>query len=258
MTISCNKLEKNKNDGRDSFWKEKTGEKPIKDKSYVGNFEKISVSNGLTANIYKSDEDRVVVSAPEDILDKIIVKFTNNKVDVSVDNKSNWLKSVSTKKILVKIYVSKINGLNADSAAEITLKDAFEGQELTLNADSSASIYGNFTYDKIIANADSSGKIIGKIFADTASLKVDSSGTMKLEGKISKGNLNADSGGDLFAENVEMIDGEINSSSGGDVTIKVSGKISASSDSGASIRLKKIGEPVISKSTDSGGSVDIK
>ena len=259
FNTNCSKMEKNENDGRDYFWKEKAGDKPIKNKSYTGKFDMISVSDELIANVYKSNENRVEVMAPEDLLENIIVKIDNaNKLQIYVDDKSDWIKSVSTKKIMVKIYVSEITNIHASGAAEITLKDDFEGKTIELTADSSGSIYCNLNFDSISGNANSSGLITGKFFAKNTALKVSSSGTMKLEGKITQGILRADSAGDLYAENMEIKKVEIVSSSGGDVKVKVSGTVTASANSGASVRLIKIGNPVISKNTDSGGTIAVK
>ena len=263
ITTSCVKISssdgKSGGNGIDFSWNGNEGKGPIKEKTINENFTGIEVSNAIKTEVYKSDVSKVVISAPDDILDFIDAALQDDgSMKIGVKSNSSWKNSISTNKVLVKVYAKNLEKIEANSSGEIFLKNQFSGNEMAAKVSSSGSINGDLQYNKLSLKVSSSGDFLGKIWADVGTIEVSSSGTIKVEGKIQNGDLSASSSGDIYGENLEIKRGTMKASSSGDIKAMVSEKIDASASSSGSIKIKKIGNPAISKSESSSGSVSVK
>ena len=70
--VSPGKNGENGSDGWSGF-SNNEGTGPITDKTYFGNIDQIQVSTSINAEVVKSDTEKVVLSAPSDILEYIRV-----------------------------------------------------------------------------------------------------------------------------------------------------------------------------------------
>ena len=235
------------------------GKGPVKEKIITENFTGVEVSNGIKTEIYKSDLNKVVISAPDDILEFVTASVQDNgSMKIGVKSNSTWKNSISTKNVLVKVYVKNLKNLAASSSGEIYLKEPFSGEEMSVMVSSSGKVQGDLEYNILSIKVSSSGDYIGKIWADTGSIKASSSGDVKVEGKIQNGDIQASSSGDIDGGNLEIKRGSIQASSSADIKVMVSEKISAQASSSASINIVKIGNPEITKTSSSSGSVNVR
>lgn len=263
MLTSCIKTSgnngKNGEDGFNISWNSNEGKGPIKEKTISAEFSGVQVSNSIKTEIYKSTENKVVISAPDDILEFIDASVQNDGVmKIGVKKNSSWKNSISTKKVLVKVFAKNLESLRASSSGEIFLKDKFSGENMVVKASSSGEIHGDLEYNTLSIEVSSSGDYSGKIWADTGSIRVSSSGDVKVEGKIQNADIQASSSGDINGANLEIKRGSVQASSSADVKVMVSDKISAQASSSASINILKIGNPEITKTSSSSGSVNVK
>ena len=116
-TLSCNI----KTDGNFMNMVAKEGTGPIIDKTINMNFDEIKVSQSINATIIKSNKEKVVISAPNDVIDEILVE--NNGGKLYIHFKPNT--QIRTHNIKATIYAKDFNRVEATSSAKIEIKDQF-------------------------------------------------------------------------------------------------------------------------------------
>lgn len=252
------------NNGKDgdegiSFnWNGNEGKGPIKEKTITENFNGVQVSNSLKVEIFKSTENKVVISAPDDILEFIVANVqTDGTMKIGMKSNTSWNKGISTKKVTIKVYTKTLEKIEANSSAEIKVRDKFTQDKMFVKVSSSGELEGNLEANNFTMSVSSSGEYNGEIWADVADISVSSSGSAKLKGKIQNATISVSSSGDFEGENLEIKKGNLQASSSGDLQAMVSGSVEAKASSSGSIKLKKIGNPSISKTESSSGSVRI-
>ena len=60
----------------------KVGKGIVKNKEYKMSFDEIKVAQGISAEVVKADEERVVITAPSDILEDVLVENSNGKLSI--------------------------------------------------------------------------------------------------------------------------------------------------------------------------------
>lgn len=249
---------KNGEDGISFNWNGNEGKGPIKEKTTTENFTGVEVSNALKVEIYKSTENKVVISAPDDILEFIVANVqSDGTMKIGIKSNTSWNKGISTKNVKVKVYTKLLNKIEANSSAEIKVKDKFTQDNIEVKVSSSGEVEGNLEANNFEMSVNSSGDFDGEIWADVADISVSSSGSAKLKGKIQNATISVSSSGDFEGENLEIKKGNLQASSSGDLQAMVSGNVEAKASSSGSIRLKKIGNPSITKTESSSGSVSV-
>lgn len=233
------------------------GKGPIIDKAYTQfKFCKIEQSNGIESEVFKSTENKVIVTAPDDIIDKIIVESTEtNQVKIHVKSNSN----ISTKHVKVKIYTSQICEINSSSASEVKVRDSFSEAELNLKSSSGSEIEGNFVAIKIQINASSGSHIKADIQAKDAVINTSSGGEIDLAGFTKTCDGKASSGGQINGEKFKISEASLNASSGGKIDISITEKANANASSGGEINFIRAGNNInLIKKESSGGEVHLK
>ena len=239
-------------------WNSNEGKGTIKEKTITENFTGIAISNSLDAEVFRSTENKVVISAPDDILEFITANLqSDGTMKIGITNNSSWKNGISTKKVLVKVYTKILNKVEANSSAEVKIRDQFTQDNIEINISSSGEVEGKLEANNFKMSVGSSGEFEGEIWADVADISVNSSGTAKMKGKIQNATISVSSSGDFEGENLEIKKGNLQASSSGDLQAIVSGNVEANASSSGSIRLKKLGNPTITKSESSSGSVRI-
>lgn len=229
--------------------KESTG--PITNIEVKMNIDEIDVSQGITAEVIKASEERVVISAPADIIEDIEIKNTSGNLSIHFRNGV----SVSSSQVNALIFVKDFTGISADSSAGITVKDTFQLDHLSINADSSGNVTGNFMAGRVKINADSSGSFTGKISADHLTAGADSSGSIALTGSAGEAVLHADSSGSIDAKGFVAGSAKLHADSSGSISVSVKDALEADADSAGNIEvIKKGGLKTSKQSSDSGGA----
>lgn len=233
----------------------KEGKAPITQKEYKMNFNEIKVSQSVSAEVIKANEEKVVISAPSDIMNDILVDNKGGQLHIHFKSGVN----ISTRKISAKIYAKDFTKIEANSSAEIKLKDKFTQNKTEIKVSSSASIRGDFEANDLSIEVSSSGIFSGKIWAIYLESEANSSGDIIISGKTKNAELEASSSGTINAKNVIAENAEIEASSSGKVILSVSSQLKASASSSGGISITKKGNlSVITKKESSGGSVSIR
>ena len=253
MTIfSCNI----KSDGGISFFTTpKEGKGPITDKEFKMNFDEIKVAQSIDAEVVKASEEKVVISAPSDILEDILVENLGGKLYIHFKPGIN----ISSRNVSAKIFAKDFSAIKASSSATIIIKDKFTQDKTEIDVSSSGTIKGDFEANDLSIDVSSSGTYSGKIWAVNLESDVTSSGDINISGKAKNANLSASSSGTLDAKNVIAENADISASSSGDVSLAVSNSLKASASSSGSIDISRKGNlNVLSQKESSGGSISIK
>lgn len=259
---SCNDKHENRNrdrDGNRSNWVEKVVTKesgPIQHKEFNGDFDEIQVSQAIEAEIIKSETEKVEISAPQSIINEILVDNDGGKLHIHY---KPGIRVMNISKVTAKIYTKDFNKLLADSAARIIIKDKFTQEKTDVEASSAGSISGDLEANDMDINISSSSSFDGKIWAVNLDIESSSGSTLDISGKAKKVDISASSGSSVSAKGVIAENVEADASSGASIHISAVSSVKAGASSGGSVDISKKGElKNVSKEESSGGSVNIQ
>ena len=233
----------------------KVGNGIIKNKEFKMSFDEIKVVQSISAEVVKSEEEKVVITAPSDILDDIMVENTNGKLYIHFKSGSN----ISARNVAAKIFAKDFTAVKASSSASIIFKDKFTQERTDIEVSSSADITGNLEANEMSIDVSSSGSFTGKIWTVNLESEATSSGDINISGKAKNANLSASSSGTLNAQKLIADNADIKASSSGDVSLSVSKQVNASASSSGDINITKKGNlNILSSKESSGGSISIQ
>ncbi|TDX86970.1 GIN domain-containing protein [Epilithonimonas xixisoli] len=234
-----------------------SGKGEVIDKSYAVDFDELQISTGLNAEVYKSNEEKIVVYAPSDLMQYVVVKQEGRKVHVKIESQKKL--SISTDRIKIKVYARDFDRLLASSSGSILLKDDFKFADLDVKVSSSGNIKGNISGNNVNIQASSSGDYNGDVNAKNLNLQTSSSGDIRITGKAENVSAQSSSSGDIKAENFTTESAVLTTSSSADITIGVRTSLTASASSSGDINVIKRGElNKVTKNESSSGSVNIR
>ena len=250
----------NKNDSNDVMFSHilsDSGKGEVIDKSYAVDFDELQISTGLNAEVFKSNEEKIVVFAPSDLMKYVVVKQEGRKVQVKIQSEGKL--NISTDRIKIKVYAKDFDRLAANSSGTIVVKDDFKFSDLDVKVSSSGNIKGNFRGNNINIQSSSSGEYHGDVNAKNLNLQTSSSGDIKITGKAENVNAQSSSSGDINGENLTAENAVLTTSSSADITIGVRNSLTASASSSGDINIIKRGDlNKVTKSESSSGSVNIR
>lgn len=234
---------------------QKEGKGIIKTKQFVMNIVEIKVAQSIKAEILKSDTEKVVISAPSDIIDDIVIENEGGKVYIHFKPSFN----ISARNVSAKIFVKDFSKLEATSSAVITVKDKFTQDTTEVEVSSSASISGKLEANDLSIEVSSSGSFSGEVWAVNLESEAASSGDIVLSGKAKNAKLHASSSGTLNAKNVVVDIADIKASSSGRVSAGVKNQLKASASSSGDISVEKKGNlNILTQEQNSGGQISIR
>lgn len=255
---SCNeKHDRNNREGNN--WVEKVVNKesgPIQHKEFSGDFDEIQVSQAIEAEVIKSETERVEISAPQNIINEILVENDGGKLHIHY---KPGIRVMNIHKVTAKIYAKDFKKLLADSAAKIEVKDKFTQEKTDIEASSAGSISGNLEANDMDVNISSSSSFTGKIWALNLDIESSSGSSLDISGKAKKADISASSGSSISAKDVIADDVEADASSGANIQISAVNSVKAGASSGGSVDITKKGAlNNVTKEESSGGSVTIQ
>lgn len=240
---------------RIQFFTENEGNGPLTDKVYPFSFTGIKQANGLESKVIKSNESKVVVNAPADIISQILVEMIEDKtVYIHVKNNSN----ISTNKVSISIYTPHLSKIDASSASELLVKDTFTTEILNLESSSGARIDGFFKCLASQLKSSSGSEMNLHIFNETADIQSSSGSKIKLKGLAKNSFLKSSSGSEIDAEDYTSQESISESSSGSNISIGSTNKARAKASSGSNISIYKRNNSLeLIKEESSGGQVSL-
>lgn len=253
---SCKKNENN--DGKSNWLPDVTNKDhgPLKQKEFNGDFDEIEVSQAIEAEIIKSDVEKIVISAPSNIIDEVLVDRNGEKVHIHY---KAGIRVMNTSKVIAKIYTKDFTKLEANSAASIKIKDKFTQEKTEIEASSAGNISGNIEANDLDISISSSSSFEGKIWAVDLELDASSAASVSISGKSKNANMSSSSGSSINGKDVIVENLKADSSSGASLEASASSTIDAEASSGGSVNIYKKGNvTTVKKEENSGGSVSIQ
>lgn len=233
----------------------KEGKGPVTDKAYRVDFNEIRVAQSINADVIKADEEKVVISAPSDIMEDVLVENSGGKLYIHFKPGLN----ISSKNVSAKIYARDFSVIHASSSAFINVRDKFTQDATDIGVSSSGTIKGDFEANNLNIDVSSSGTYSGKIWAVNLEAEASSSGEISVSGKTKNANFSASSSGTVDAKNVIAENAELAASSSGDLILGVSNSVNAAASSSGDITVHRKGNLNIqSQKESSGGSITIQ
>lgn len=229
---------------------------PLKQKEFSGDFDEIEVSQAIDAEIIKSDVEKVVVSAPANIIDEVLVD--NSGGELHIHYKTGF-RVMNTNNVKVKIYAKDFSKLEANSAAIIVVRDQFTQDKTDVEISSAGHISGKLEANELDVDAGSSGTFKGNIWAVNLNVEASSAGEVTISGKAENATLNSSSGSNISAGEVIAKKVRAEASSGSTVEVGVSSEFEGIASSGGNVNgIKKGNVTTVKKDESSGGSVSIQ
>ncbi|MFZ4931307.1 GIN domain-containing protein [Chryseobacterium sp. Mn2064] len=258
ILASCNDKHERRNEEKSS-WVEKvvtTDNGPMQHKEVTGDFDEIQVSQAIEAVVIKSDVEKVEISAPQNIINEILVDNDGGKLHIHY---KSGIRVINTTKVTAKIYAKDFKKLLADSAASIEVKDKFTQEKTDIEVSSAASISGNLEANDMDINISSSSNFSGKVWAVNLGVESSSGSSLEISGKAKKAEISASSGSSISAKDVIAEHVEADASSGASIHVAAVSSVKAEASSGGSVTISKKGELTsVTKDESSGGSVTIQ
>lgn len=144
----------------------------VEERSDITDFDKISISAGLTAIVTQGEKEFVEVEADQNLLKYIVTEVRDGKT-LSIHWKRN-LSIMRYKKAVVHVTLRHLKAVKASSSADVIGKSTIKVNNIKLHASSSADIKLILNAETIHADASSSADIIlsgttNKLYADASS-----------------------------------------------------------------------------------------
>ncbi len=258
VLASCNERHEKKNREK-SGWVEKVINKesgPMQQKEFTGEFDEIQVSQAIDAEVIKSETEKVVISAPQSIINEVLVDNEGGKLHIHY---KRGIRVMNINNVSAKIYTKDFSKLGADSAAKITVKDKFTQEKTDIEVSSAGSVSGDLEANDFNINAGSSSNFSGKVWTVNLDIEASSGSSIDISGKAKHADVSASSGSSISAQQVIADNVEADASSGASVQLSAVSSVKASASSGGSVDISKKGElKNVSKDESSGGSVSIQ
>ena len=265
------------NEVEDATWGNKriTGSGNIIEKEIKlsGKYSTIYVSLGVNVIMENRSNDKVIISADDNVMEYVVCKVEGGKLTATIDSKINSISNVNVKIYLPKNEkVDKISSslggeahiyptikssslaIESSSGSKVEITTAEVGK-LAINVSSAGWIKGSFKSESS-ANlaASSAGKIDITLLGKEVKCDASSVANIKLNGQAIKLNAEASSAANIEAETFVAENVNASASSGGDVDVFVQKQLNASASSGGGVRYKGP-VPTVSKNTSSGGRI---
>jgi hypothetical protein len=257
LLASCN--EKHDRNSNGSGWVDKVTNKdkgPATEREFNETFDEIEVSQAIDAQIIKADVEKIVISAPANIIDEILVEKVGDKVQIHY---KRGIRVMNNSRVTAKIFAKDFSKLIANSAANIIVKDKFVQEKMDIEASSSASISGNLEANDFDISVDSSGSFEGKIWAVDLDLDGSSAASVTISGKAKNADVSSSSGSSISGRELVADNVKVDASSGASVELSAASSIKAEASSGGSVTVSKRGKVTsVTKDESSGGSVSIE
>lgn len=176
----------------------------------------------------------VVISAPDDLIDKVRVEADGDDLDIG------YKQSVSNvrDRVTVTVNISGMSEFDAHSGSSIALPAGYTpaGGELSLETHSGSAISGSGLKASVIGLSASSGSSISVgITAGSAVIEASSGSSISVSGTAENAGFKASSGASINAKALDVATGEISASSGGAVNSSVREVSGMTKSSGGSV-----------------------
>jgi len=134
----------------------------ITEERSVSGFEYIDFNGAGEIFIEQGSEEKLVIEAEDNILPKITNKVENSVLTLGIDTKITGEQVIPTKKMVFRLTVITLSGLNINGAATLNVKQLFAGDfEFNVNGTGNAT-FEDFQAEKLTVEIDGGGNVTFK------------------------------------------------------------------------------------------------
>ena len=197
----------------------------------IKDFTKVEVSKALDCEVFQSDKYKVIIIADDNLQNHIHTTVKNGTLKITSDY-GNY-RNVKSK--LIQVYLPIVEGLEANSASNLSTKGVIKSNLIKLKSSSAADLNATIESEKIY-------------------LEASSGSDLTVDGKAINLTTHSSSGSDIKATQLLANNIDAESTSGSSTSVNPILQLNAKASSGSGISY--IRKPKsISKQTSSGGSI---
>jgi hypothetical protein len=216
---------------------------PNVEKRSVSGFHGIDVATGIKLIITEGSSEEVAVSASKtEFRDKIVTEVQNGILRIYYDTKDGLIK---------KLKAINRNHESRDLKAYVSYKQL---DKLDVNTGANLEINGTLSSASLDLHANTGGSMQGEINITTLTVGLNTGSKITLSGKADALDVDGDTGGKFFGEDLKTINCSAKASTGARIFITVEKELSAKAGTGGNIKYKGTGG-IREVKTNTGGSV---
>ena len=185
----------------------------------VAGFDEVAVSSGIDLYITQGNTESAKVTAPEEIMDKVVLEKNGNILSVRFKDNFSLSRLMSNQSIKVYLNVKTLHGVTASGGSDVYSQNTIKTDRLKIKSSGGADI---------------------KLTINTTDLQIETSGGSDVELKGSAVNMTASSSGGSDIDAFELVTqyAKVSASGGSDAHVNVSKALEASASGGADLRYK--------------------
>lgn len=193
--------------------------------------------HGINVTLTKRPLKEIVIKADKSMIDFVKVTCEKGTLSVGIDSKyRNIIKGRSSVEITVPLN-SRLQTINAMSAADVRSELPIKGEHVTFQASSSARIVAAAQCTEFNGQASSSADLVIAVEAAQCSISATSAADVKCSIKADESRLSATSSAEIDAENYTRNRCMLNATSSGEIELEgTSRDLFAKATSGSEIK----------------------
>ena len=203
----------------------------------TGTFEKVSIAEGIAADITMGPTRSVVAETKSDSFDDLRVSVKDNVLQIDRPARS-WFSFGQRPSYQVHVNTPALHSLTASSGAEVKVNGALEG-------------------DFSVAASSGSDVHVSQVKGGSVALSTSSGSDISIAGSCVSLEAQASSGSDLDADDLKCENVSLQASSGSDVSVAASKNVTGHASSGSDVRVRGK-SPVVQVDRSSGAHLVVK
>lgn len=203
----------------------------------VGKFSGIKVSSGIKLTFTQSNNQSVKVITDADKLDYVKTELEGDILNVYIDNPKN--KGLNFKMIQVKISAPELTKIAVNSGANFTTENTVNSSFFQIAVSSGSQISAELnTKGKVELSTTSGSNAKLNMNAKTLEMSATSGSNANLAGAIDETSFQVSSASSVNAQDLISKNSTVSASSAADLKVNVSGNLTVSGKSGATVRYR--------------------
>lgn len=176
--------------------------KTIIEKTYdVDRFDRIECAGSFDID-YTAGQHFLSISAPDNVMDHIIVEFENGCLKVKMDKS---FRIINLQKIQMTVHCPKLNGVSISGAGDFKAVDGIRSDDLNVRISGAGDFDANgIKADKLNINVSGAGDIdADNIDCKEVRVNISGAGDIELSGKAGTADISISGAGDIDIRNLK-------------------------------------------------------
>jgi hypothetical protein len=177
---------------------------------HLSGFTAVSVAGSFDVVITQGSSESVKVTAPSDIISRIITEVEGGVLKIYTKSDSDWhWSNMGHKKIMIYVNIKDVNAVSLSGSGDVSFKDGLRANNFRLKL-------------------TGSGDVVGRLEVKTLEVNLAGSGDISVNGSADNSNISVAGSGDYSARDLVTNTAAVRVAGSGDVKINVSQKLDAS------------------------------